>query len=90
MEEKPELKISIEDHDEPLKFAAQSPSLLCTLEQNNIEIPYQCREGYCGACRAKLIDGQVAYNQEPLAFVRDGEVLLCCSKPITDVVIKLT
>ncbi|MCF6434040.1 MULTISPECIES: class I ribonucleotide reductase maintenance protein YfaE [Pseudoalteromonas] len=88
MGDTPSRKITVSNHTEPLEFAAQSSSLLETLEQANIEVPYQCREGFCGACRAKLESGEVVYNQEPLAFVRDGEVLLCCTKPLTD--IKLT
>ncbi|CAH9058220.1 hypothetical protein PSECIP111951_01831 [Pseudoalteromonas holothuriae] len=81
-------KVTLNSQSEPLDFAAQSPSLLDTLEQANIEVAYQCREGFCGACRAKLVQGEVCYNQEPLAFVRDGEILLCCTKPLTN--IKLT
>ncbi|WP_105168331.1 class I ribonucleotide reductase maintenance protein YfaE [Pseudoalteromonas sp. T1lg23B] len=88
MGDTPSRKINVSNVTEPLEFAAQSSSLLETLEQANIEVPYQCREGFCGACRAKLDAGEVAYNQEPLAFVRDGEILLCCTKPLTD--IKLT
>ncbi|BBN81718.1 putative ferredoxin-like protein [Pseudoalteromonas sp. A25] len=88
MSDKPCHKITIDSHDEPLEFAALSPSILDTLERANIDIAYQCREGFCGACRAKLDEGEVSYNQEPLAFVRDGEVLLCCTKPLTN--IKLT
>ena len=89
MDSKPSSKISIEEHSEPLSFAAQCPSILDALEKAKIDVTYQCREGFCGACRAKLNSGEVIYNQEPLAFVRDGEVLLCCSKPLTDISITL-
>ena len=40
-------------------------------------------------CRATLVSGKVDYNEEPLAFVRDGEILLCCCKPNGDIHIKL-
>ena len=89
MVEKPCSKITINDVDEPLEFAAQSPTLLHALEAANIDVQYQCREGFCGACRAQLNDGKIAYIQEPLAFVREGEVLLCCSRPLTDIKITL-
>jgi ferredoxin len=82
-------KVTVNVQTEPLDFAAQSPSILHTLEQANIEVSYQCREGFCGACRAKLDNGSVSYNQEPLAFVRDGEILLCCTRPLTDITITL-
>ncbi|MCF2909307.1 MULTISPECIES: class I ribonucleotide reductase maintenance protein YfaE [Pseudoalteromonas] len=89
MTDRPVKKIFLDPEKEPLLHAAHSPSLLATLEANQVEVAYQCREGFCGACRAKLCRGKIAYNQEPLAFVRDGEILLCCSKPVTDVIIKL-
>lgn len=64
-------------------------NLLTALEENKISAPYQCREGFCGACRATLVSGSVDYPQEPLAFIREGEVLLCCSVPLTDLKITL-
>ncbi|KPH64306.1 ferredoxin [Pseudoalteromonas porphyrae] len=74
-------KVHLADDSQCFDFNTGCPSLLDCLEQNKLTVPYQCREGYCGACRATLIDGTVNYNQEPLAFVREGEVLLCCCKP---------
>ena len=69
-----------------VEFDSGCSSLLECLEQQKIDVPYQCREGYCGA---KLVEGSVKYNQEPLAFVREGEVLLCCSKPNGKITIEL-
>lgn len=89
MVERPNPLVTVTDRTEPLEHAAQSPSLLHTLEAAKIDAPYQCREGFCGACRVKLVSGQVVYNEEPLAFVRDGEVLTCCSRPIGDIEITL-
>ncbi|MBQ4848831.1 class I ribonucleotide reductase maintenance protein YfaE [Pseudoalteromonas sp. MMG012] len=89
MVEKPYPVITITDHDEPLEFVAHSPTLLHTLEAANIDVPYQCREGFCGACRAQLNEGKITYNQEPLAFVREGEILLCCSRPLSNIKITL-
>ncbi|CCQ11902.1 Ferredoxin [Pseudoalteromonas luteoviolacea B = ATCC 29581] len=88
MVEKPIPIITIFDNNEPLPHAAHSPCLLVSLEQAKIDAPYQCREGFCGACRVQLIKGQVSYNEEPLAFVREGEILTCCCRPITDIEIK--
>ncbi|WP_089152989.1 class I ribonucleotide reductase maintenance protein YfaE [Thalassotalea crassostreae] len=56
------------------------------LEANNIEIHYHCRDGFCGACRVTLNKGEVEYiNGEPLAFIREDEILPCCSVPTTDI-----
>lgn len=56
------------------------------LETNNIEIHYHCRDGFCGACRVTLEKGEIEYiNGEPLAFIREGEILPCCCVPKTDI-----
>ena len=43
-------------------------TLLESLETQGVEIQYQCREGYCGSCRVELIDGEVYYYEEPMAW----------------------
>lgn len=57
-------------------------SLLECLEANGQEVLYHCREGYCGACRVKIIKGSVDYFIDPLAFIDDDEVLPCCCTPV--------
>jgi len=56
-------------------------SLLEALEQQGFEPHYHCRDGFCGACRCKLIKGSVHYNIPPIAFIHDGEILTCCAIP---------
>ncbi|RVT44624.1 2Fe-2S ferredoxin-like protein [Rheinheimera sediminis] len=72
-----------------LEFGSEQRTLLDALEAQKQQVNYQCREGYCGACRCKLLSGSVSYINEPLAFVRKGEILPCCSVPITDIEIEL-
>ncbi|RWR01319.1 2Fe-2S ferredoxin [[Pantoea] beijingensis] len=64
-------------------------SLLDTLESHNLCVEYQCREGYCGSCRTRLLKGEVCYVAQPLAFVQDGEILPCCCKAKGDIEIEL-
>ena len=49
------LKIS----DTRLECQDEHPSLLAALESHNIDVEYQCRAGYCGSCRTRLVSGQV-------------------------------
>ncbi|CUW22571.1 MULTISPECIES: class I ribonucleotide reductase maintenance protein YfaE [Serratia] len=63
--------------------------LLDVLELHDVEVEYQCRSGYCGACRLKLVKGEVVYHQQPLAFINDGEILPCCCMPLTDIELEL-
>ncbi|PLL91046.1 2Fe-2S ferredoxin, partial [Klebsiella michiganensis] len=50
---------------------------------------YQCREGYCGSCRLRLVSGQVDWLTEPLAFVQPGEILPCCCRAKGDIEIEM-
>ncbi|MCF7528830.1 class I ribonucleotide reductase maintenance protein YfaE [Neisseria lisongii] len=53
-------------------------TLLEGLERTGHEVEYQCRSGYCGSCRLKILSGKVSYPDPPLAFVSRGEILPCC------------
>lgn len=65
-------------------------SLLESIERNKIEIQSHCREGFCGACRTKLVDGEVEYSTDPLAYIDDDEILPCCCVPISDITIVIS
>ena len=56
-------------------------TLLESLEAQDIHIEYQCREGYCGSCRVRLVEGDVHYIEEPMAWIDDDEILPCCCIP---------
>ncbi|MFZ7130435.1 class I ribonucleotide reductase maintenance protein YfaE [Avibacterium avium] len=74
-------KITLEHHNEM--------PLLQKLEIHGIYPEYQCRSGYCGACRTKIKKGNVRYNEPPLAFVNENEVLLCCCQVESDLELEL-
>lgn len=86
--EKPIHALYVEGVAKPLQFHYAN-NLLESLEAQDIHIPYQCREGYCGGCRTDLIDGEVAYLQEPMAWINEGEILPCCCVPKTAIKLKL-
>ncbi|WP_097032382.1 class I ribonucleotide reductase maintenance protein YfaE [Sodalis endosymbiont of Henestaris halophilus] len=60
-------------------------TLLDSLEAHKVPVAFQCRSGYCGACRLLLLSGQVKYHQEPLAFIANREILPCCCLPLDDI-----
>lgn len=66
-------------------FVSKQDTLLEDLEQHQISVEYHCREGFCGACRCKILEGEVDYTTDPLAFIDDDEILLCCTKPLTNI-----
>jgi uncharacterized protein YcbX/ferredoxin-NADP reductase len=60
-------------------------------ENAGLILPYSCRAGMCGNCKAKLIKGQVSQGVN-LALTEEekkqGYILCCTSKAQTDIVIK--
>lgn len=89
-EEKPNYKIDIRSRQErrEIPYTAGDTLLEC-MENNDIEVQFHCREGFCGACRTKLLSGEIEYNIAPLAYLDDDEFLPCCSVPKTDIEIEL-
>ncbi|TRY30174.1 class I ribonucleotide reductase maintenance protein YfaE [Aliiglaciecola sp. M165] len=79
--------ITIADH-KPIPCETDK-TVLENLEAQNVEVHYHCREGFCGACRTKLIKGEVDYTTDPLAYIDDDEFLPCCTIALTDIDIKI-
>lgn len=65
----------------------EGETLLEGLERTGHEVEYQCRSGYCGSCRVRLLAGRVSYREWPLAYLADGEILPCCCKVEEDLVL---
>ncbi len=61
-------------------------TLLENLESQAIKVEFHCRDGHCGACRCKLLAGEVNYVNYPMAYVREGDILSCCSKASEDLI----
>ena len=67
-----------------LKEAHWTPgagTLLELAEARGLEPEFSCREGNCGTCRTKVLQGAVAYVREPTATVAADEALICCAVP---------
>jgi CDP-4-dehydro-6-deoxyglucose reductase len=57
-----------------------------------INLPYGCRNGACGSCKAKVISGKVMHNDYQQSAMSDAELaagnaLLCCAMALEDVTI---
>jgi ferredoxin len=61
-------------------------SLLELAEACAVPVRWSCRTGLCQTCRRGLLAGAVTYALEPLEPL---EVLLCCARPVTEVVLDL-
>ena len=64
-------------------------SILELAEACDVPVRWSCRTGVCHSCESGLVSGAVVYGPEPLDKPADGNVLVCCSQPVRDVVIDL-
>ena len=64
-------------------------SLLEFAEACDIPVRWACRVGVCHTCESALIDGRVRYAPEPLDRPVQGNVLICCSTPLTQIELDL-
>lgn len=70
-----------------------SDSILQAALDAGLTLPYGCRNGACGACKGKVIDGLVDHGlaQEqalPLADRAGGLALFCCARPLSDLLLE--
>lgn len=68
-------------------------SLLQAALDAGFVLPYGCRNGACGSCKGKILEGLVDHgNIQPgalsLADRAAGYALFCCAKPLSDVVLE--
>ena len=69
--------------------ASAYQSILELAEACDVPARWSCRTGVCHNCESGLVSGAVVYGPEPLDKPADGNLLVCCSQPIGDVVIDL-
>jgi ferredoxin-NADP reductase/ferredoxin len=64
-------------------------SLLELAEACAVPARWSCRSGVCHSCECMLIDGSVRYSPEPLDAPAEGNALICCATPVTDIQLDL-
>ena len=69
--------------------AAEYQSILELAEACDVPVRWSCRTGVCHSCETGLVSGEVVYRPEPLEKPAQGNLLVCCSQPLGDVVIDL-
>jgi CDP-4-dehydro-6-deoxyglucose reductase len=70
-----------------------SDSVLQAALDAGLTLPYGCRNGACGACKGKVLDGLVDHGaaQDQALSTADragGLALFCCAKPLSDLVLE--
>ena len=61
--------------------------------RHNIQLPYGCKNGACGSCKGKVLEGQVTHGQHSESAMSradetGGATLFCCAHPLSDLLIE--
>lgn len=73
--------------------AGADETLLAAGIRQGIGLPYGCKDGACGSCKCRKLEGQVVHGEhQSKALGADeeaaGYVLTCCARPLSDVVLE--
>jgi CDP-4-dehydro-6-deoxyglucose reductase len=69
-------------------------TILSAALRANVILPYGCKDGACGSCKAELLEGQVDYGTYQSRALSEeervrGKVLTCCAKPLGPLKLKV-
>lgn len=81
------ITVTLDGRSTEAEMTPQDPSLLAAVLRHRPETPYSCRDGLCGSCRARVVDGEVVLNRR-YALTREeqeaGYTLPCQARPVSD------
>ena len=71
----------------------QDETLLEAALRQGINLPYGCKNGACGSCKGKVLEGKVSHDQHSESALSkadetSGGILFCCSHPQSDLLIE--
>lgn len=70
-------------------YPASRGSVLELADACDVPARWSCRTGVCHTCVTPLLSGEVTYSPSPLEPPDDGQVLICCARPDTDIVLDM-
>ena len=87
------LQITIRPSDHAFVCEADETVLQAAMRAD-LMIPYGCRNGACGTCKGRILDGHVDFGPHQASTLtdeekRNGLALFCVARPRTDLVIEV-
>jgi ferredoxin-NADP reductase/MOSC domain-containing protein YiiM len=70
-------------------FDRRRRSVLELADACDVPTRWSCRTGVCHTCITPLLSGDVSYSPDPLEPPANGQVLICCAQPATDIVLDM-
>jgi ferredoxin-NADP reductase/MOSC domain-containing protein YiiM len=64
-------------------------SVLDLADACDVPTRWSCRTGVCHTCVTPLLSGDISYAPDPLEPPPDGQILICCAQPATDLVLDM-
>jgi ferredoxin-NADP reductase/MOSC domain-containing protein YiiM/ferredoxin len=64
-------------------------NLLDFAEACDVPVGFGCRNGVCHNCESGLLSGSVSYDPDPLEPPSEGRILVCCSRPDSELTLDL-
>lgn len=85
-------KVTVQPAERSFDVARDEAILPAAIRQG-IGLPYGCKDGACGTCKSRLLEGRVihgAHQHKALSEEEEeaGFILTCCATPQTDAVIE--
>ena len=73
---------------------ADGETVLAAAMAADLLLPYGCRNGACGSCKGKILEGRVDFGPHQTSTLtadekRQGLALFCCARPLTDLVLEV-
>src|SRR5690242_5997591 len=74
-------------------FVQPGETVLQAALREGFPLPYGCRNGACGTCKGKIVQGAVDYGSYSAATLTEmekqaGMALFCCASPLSELVIE--
>jgi CDP-4-dehydro-6-deoxyglucose reductase, E3 len=86
------IRVTVRPAERSFEVERDEPILAAAIRAG-IGLPYGCKDGACGSCKSRLLEGRVihgAHQQKALSVAEEdaGLILPCCATPQTDCVIE--
>lgn len=85
-------QVSVLPSNRSFTVTEDEPILTAGIRQG-VAMPYGCKDGACGSCKCKMLEGKVVHGQHQQKALSEeeeakGYILTCCAKPQSDIVLE--
>lgn len=84
--------VTVQPSGRSFQVSRDEPILTAAIRQG-VGLPYGCKDGACGSCKCKMLEGKVVHGPHQLKALSveeaaAGYILTCCGKPQSDIVLE--